>query len=278
MTRPTHRLLGLSLVGALAFTTSCSLDASSSTADLALAWSDEFDGAAGAPPDQDVWGYETFGDGSGNQELQCYTQAPGNVATDGAGHLVITALYQPGHECVDGYYNDYTSARITTQKSETFQYGRLEVRAKVPSGVGMWPAFWGLGENKPEVGWPRAGEIDAMEFVGQTPEQVKGSVHGPTSAGDRWYITREGNMGEDLSDDFHVYAVTWTAEGMTWTIDGETYGEVTKSEAEAQGEWVYDQPFYLLLNLAVGGSLGGPVASDTVFPQEYVVDYVRVYQ
>ena len=243
-----------------------------------MVWSEEFDGSAGALPDDETWGFETFGDGSGNEELQCYTAVPGNAATDGEGHLVITALQQPGHQCVDGSTNDYTSARITTQASHTWQYGRLEVRAQVPAGVGTWPAFWALGENKPEVGWPRAGEIDVMEYVGRDPTTVKGSLHGPTDVGERWYLTREGDAGEALSGDFHTYAVEWDADGVEWELDGEPFGSVSRSEAEEQGIWVFDQPFYLLLNLAIGGTLGGPVSPDTAFPQRYLVDYVRVYQ
>ncbi len=244
----------------------------------ALVWSEEFDGSAGDLPDPDTWGFETFGDGSGNDELQCYTAVPGNAATDGAGHLVISALEQPGHRCVDGFVNDYTSARITTQASHTWQHGRLEVRAQVPAGIGTWPAFWALGENQPEVGWPRSGEIDVMEYVGQEPTTVLGSLHGPTAAGERWYLTREADAGVSLSDDFHVYAVEWDADGFVWELDGEPFGSVSRSEAEEQGDWVFDQPFYLLLNLAIGGTLGGPVSPDTVFPQHYLVDYVRVYQ
>ncbi len=244
----------------------------------ALVWADEFDGAAGALPNPDNWTFETFGDGSGNEELQCYTAAPGNTSTDGAGHLVITAIRQPGHRCIDDRTNDFTSGRITTQGRHTWTYGRLEVRAKVPAGVGTWPAFWALGANKPEVGWPAAGEIDVMEYVGQDPTSVLGTIHGPTSTGERWYLNERTDLAAPLSDAFHVFAVEWTEGEMVWSVDDEEYGRITRDEAEQQGTWVFDKPFYLLLNLAIGGTLGGTVPPETTFPQTYVVDYVRVYQ
>ena len=267
--------LALALVGAgLA---ACGAD-EPEVSEPTLVWSDEFGGAAGALPDADGWGFETFGDGSGNAELQCYTSAPGNVSTDGEGHLVITAIEQPGHQCVDGHTNDYTSGRITTAGKHTWTHGRLEVRAKVPAGVGTWPAFWALGANKPEVGWPRAGEIDVMEYVGQDPTNVLGTIHGPTSSGERWYLSTNTDGAEPLSEDFHIYAVDWSEDELVWSLDGDEYGRITRNEAEQQGEWVFDQPFYLLLNLAIGGSLGGAVPPTTTFPQSYVVDYVRVYE
>ena len=259
----------------------CALLAAGCSADATEkkpSWSDEFDGPVGALPSESSWGFETFGDGSGNQELQCYTSVPGNVSTDGEGHLVITALKQPGHQCVDGSVNDYTSGRITTQGKFTAEYGRLEVRAKVPSGVGTWPAFWALGANKPEVGWPAAGEIDAMEYVGRLPRETSGAVHGPDANGERWYLSRKGQSEQDLSEAFHVYSVDWSPDELVWRLDGEEYGSVTRDDVEAAGgTWVYDHPFYLLLNLAVGGNLGGDVPEDTTWPQKYVVDYVRVY-
>lgn len=243
-----------------------------------LVWSDEFDGPEGELPDPGNWGFETFGDGSGNEELQCYTSVPGNVSTDGDGHLVITAIEQPGHQCVDGHTTDYTSARITTQGKHTWQHGRLEVRAKVPAGIGTWPAFWALGADKPEVGWPAAGEIDVMEYVGQDPTNVLGTIHGPTESGERWYLSTDTDVSESLAEDFHVYAVEWSDTEMVWSLDGDEYGRITRDAVEEQGEWVFDKPFYLLLNLAIGGTLGGTVPPETTFPQSYVVDYVRVYE
>ena len=243
-----------------------------------LVWADEFDGPAGALPDPDNWGFETFGGGSGNDELQCYTAAPGNTSTDGEGHLVITARRQPGHRCVDGHIHDFTSGRITTQGKHTWTHGRFEVRAQVPAGVGTWPAFWALGANRPEVGWPASGEIDVMEHVGQDPTNVFGTIHGATATGEHWSLSTDTDLAAPLSDDFHVYSVDWNGDGMVWSLDGDEYGHLTREQAEQEGEWVFDRPFYLLLNLAVGGTLGGPVPPSATFPQSYVVDYVRVYQ
>ncbi|MCL3817440.1 glycoside hydrolase family 16 protein [Aeromicrobium wangtongii] len=254
-------------------------DDSASGASRKLVWSDEFKGPAGKAPSASRWRFEVFGDGSGNQELQCYTSAPGNVATNGRGKLVITARKQPGHRCADGHTNDYTSGRITTQGMFSTRYGTLEVRAKVPAGVGTWPAFWALGTNKPRVGWPAAGEIDVMEHVGRRPRQVSGSVHGPDAAGQRWYLTRKARAERDLSRGYHVYSVDWSPQRLVWRLDGKAYGTVTKAQVKkAGGRWVFDHRFYLLLNLAVGGNLGGEVPASTTWPQKYSVDYVRVYR
>jgi beta-glucanase (GH16 family) len=242
-----------------------------------LIWSDEFEGPAGALPNPSTWNFEVGGAGWGNNELECYTQVPGNVSTDGNGSLVITALYQPGHGCVDGSINDFTSARITTQNKYTTQYGRLEVRAKLPYGAGTWPAFWALGEPITEVGWPAAGEIDVMEVVGSQPTTVHGSLHGPTADGSPFFITRALETGIDFSADFHTFAAEWTPDAVTYFLDDEEYGSITRADIEQKGEWVFDHPFYLLLNLAVGGNFPGPPDSSTVWPQSYTIDYVRVF-
>lgn len=279
MPKPRVAPLLLTACLGLGLLTACSDDSPADPAKTPrLVWSDEFDGAAGALPDPRRWGFETFGDGSGNQELQCYTDAPGNTSTNGKGQLVITALRQPEHRCVDGRTNDFTSGRITTQGKFTQTYGRLEVRAKVPAGVGTWPAFWALGANKPQVGWPAAGEIDTMEYVGRLPRETSGAVHGPDASGQRWYLSRKGQAADDLSVAFHVYSVDWSPDRLVWRLDGKVYGTVTKADVEAAGgRWVYDHPFYLLLNLAVGGNLGGEVPPTTPWPQQFTVDYVRVY-
>ncbi|KQP65649.1 glycoside hydrolase family 16 protein [Nocardioides sp. Leaf285] len=243
-----------------------------------LVWSDEFDGEAGAPPDPAVWQPDAFGHGGGNNELQCYTDDPTNASLDGQGHLVVSALSAPDHTCADGTVRDYTSARLTTESSLSWQYGRLEVRAQVPAGVGTWPAFWAMGTDRAEVGWPRSGEIDVMEHVGRSPTLVTGSIHGPTEAGTRWQVTREHDAGAPLSDGFHTYAVDWGPDGLEWELDGRPWGGVSRAEAEQLGLWAFDKPFYLLLNLAIGGDLGGPVPPETPFPQYLVVDHVRVYQ
>jgi beta-glucanase (GH16 family) len=244
--------------------------------DRQLVWSDEFSGPAGGL-DSRAWRQEAFGDPYGS-ELQCYTDSPLNVARDGQGHLVITALAALGHRCSDGVVSDYTSGRITTERLRHWRHGRLEIRAQVPSGVGTWPAFWALGEDKPIVEWPRSGEIDVMEYVAADPLHLIGTVHGPDAAGERWFLQAATDVKSPLSDGFHTYAVDWSADELVWSLDGVEYGRVSREEAEQLGDWVFDKPFYLILNVAVGGILGGPVDPDTVFPQSFVVDYVRVYQ
>jgi beta-glucanase (GH16 family) len=243
-----------------------------------LIWSDEFDGAAGTSPDAANWNFVTGGDGSGNNELQCYTTAPGNVSLDGSGDLVITAIRQPGHICADGKKNDYTSARLTTANKFTTKYGRMEVRAKVPTSSGSWPAFWALGANKPTVGWPEAGEIDVMEVVGKQPSVVHGTLHGPKADGTPTSVSTSIDTGSDLAGTFHVFGAEWTPTQITFTLDGKAYGTVSKDTFEkAGGKWVFTQSFYLLLNLAVGGDFPGNPVDGSPWPQSYTIDYVRVY-
>jgi beta-glucanase (GH16 family) len=243
-----------------------------------LIWSDEFNGPAGALPDPTKWGYEQGASGWGNNELECYTTAPGNVSQNGAGDLVITAIRQPGHICSDGKPTDYTSARILTQNKFTAKYGRLEVRAQVPTAPGTWPAFWALGANITTVQWPRAGEIDVMETIGKTPNIVYGTVHGPKSNSSPFSVQTKKDTGADLSVGFHTYAVDWTPDSLTFLLDGVAYGTVTKKDVEkANGTWVYDHDYYLLLNLAIGGNFPGAPTVTTTWPQKYTIDYVRVY-
>jgi beta-glucanase (GH16 family) len=244
-------------------------------------WSDEFDAPAGAPPDPSRWTY-ALGDGTvgsipgwGNNELEWYTDDPENVAHDGAGNLVITARHADGTQRC--YYGtcQYTSARLLTRGLFEAQYGRIEARIKVPTGAGLWPAFWMLGTNIDQVGWPQSGEIDVMENVGRQPNRLYGTLHGPGYSGGNGYGSTV-DLPEPLADEFHVFAVDWEPGHIVWTVDGTRYHEATPADV-APREWVYDHPFYLLLNLAVGGQFGGPVAEDTVFPASMIVDYVRVY-
>ena len=246
--------------------------------DMRVVWSDEFDGGAGRLPGEDKWVMETIGQTSGNGELQCYTDQPDNAATDGKGHLVITAHEDVGHYCSDGSRNDYTSARLNTLARHDWKHGRFEIRAKVPAGVGTWPAFWALGADYPDVGWPESGELDVMEVVGADINHLIGTAHFPDEQGDRAFLQASADFSEPLSEAFHVYAMEWDGEEIRWSLDGEEYGSVSRAEVEDVGEWVFDDEFYLILNLAVGGVLGGPVGIDTEFPQRLVVDYVRVYQ
>lgn len=241
-----------------------------------LVWSDEFDGDRGALPDPDKWQIETFADPT-DLEKQCYTDDPVNVSTDGEGHLVIAAIARAGN-CADGWYRFVTSGRITTQGLHTWEHGRFEIRAQVPAGVGTWPAFWALGQDKPGVEWPRTGEIDVMEYVGRDPTHLIGTVHGPTDSGEHWFLQGSVDAEEPLSGDFHTYAVDWNEDRLVWYLNGEQYAKVTREEAEQEGDWVFDKPFYLVLNLAMGGVLGGEIPEATTYPQRLVVDYVRVSQ
>ncbi len=249
-----------------------------------LAWGDEFNDRAGVAPSAATWNRE-IGDGNvygipgwGNDELQFYTDGTANAATDGKGNLVITARAADGAQLC--YYGPcrYTSARLLTKGRFEVAYGRLETRIQVPRGAGLWPAFWALGTNIDQVGWPQAGEIDVMEHVGRLPTQVFGTIHGPGYSGGQSY-GKYLDIEKPVADDFHTFAVEWQPGKITWLFDGTPYFTATPDDPFLQGkEWVFDHPFYLLLNLAVGGNFGGAVGSDTTFPQAMKVDYVRVYQ
>ncbi len=247
-----------------------------------LAWSDEFDDAAGSPPNPDNWGYE-IGDvtpdgknGWGNEELQYYTDDLDNAATDGNGNLVITLDEAGGtQEC---YYGPcaFESARLLSLNKAEFAYGRIESRLLVPDGGdGLWPAFWSLGTDITYNPWPAAGEIDFMEYVSRLPNEIFGTIHGPGyngggSFGDIY------DFGQPVSDNYHTFTVEWEPNLITWYVDGIQYHQAEPSDVP--GPWVFDKPFFLLLNFAVGGNFGGPVEPDITYPQQYAIDYVRVYQ
>jgi beta-glucanase (GH16 family) len=239
-----------------------------------LVWSDEFEGENGALPDPDKWALEQFADAT-DDEKQCYTDSAENVHTDGNGYLVISAQEHAGN-CADGWYRFITSARLTTRGLESWEHARFEIRAKMPGGVGTWPAFWALGEEK-GVEWPEVGEIDAMEYVGRDRNHVIGTVHGADDAGEHWFLQADTDHDSLLSSDMHTYAVEWDDENVRWYLDGEEYGTITRDEVEEVGHWAFDRPYYLVLNLAIGGELGGDVPDSLTFPQELVVDWVRVY-
>ncbi|MCB9113536.1 MAG: family 16 glycosylhydrolase [Caldilinea sp.] len=247
-----------------------------------LVWRDEFNARAGKAPDQSVWGYE-IGDGTvngipgwGNDELEYYTNSTENAATDGKGNLAITVKEADGS--LTCYYGPckYTSARLLTKDKFEVAYGRVEARVKVPRGAGLWPAFWSLGTDIDRVGWPQTGEIDIMENVGRQPNQVFGTIHGPGYSGGQSFGGIY-DLPNPVADDYHTFAVEWQPGEIRWYIDGILY-HTAKPESVAPNQWVFDHPFFLLLNVAVGGNFGGPVGPDTVFPQTMLVDYVRVYQ
>ncbi len=233
-----------------------------------LTWSDEFEGEAGQLPDPEKWGFDV-GTDWGNQQLEYDTDRADNASLDGAGHLVITTK----RENYAG--SNYTSARITTQGLFEQTYGRFEARIKIPTGAGIWPAFWLLGADIQTTGWPECGEIDIMEARGQQPSIVHGSVHGPGySAGEA--ITDSYSLTNDRFDnDFHVYAVEWGEDYIDYFVDDELYLQVRPDDLP--GEWVYDHDFFIILNVAVGGSYVGFPNNDTPFPQTMEVDWVKVY-
>lgn len=264
-----------------------------------LTFEDQFDGAEGTLPDLAVWQFDTGtgpnGDGWGNQELQFYTGRPDNVSLDGAGNLRITARRETFGN------REYTSARLQTQDTFEQRYGRFEARVKIPAGTGLWPAFWMMGDNFPTEDstpeeraageWPRCGEIDIFEFQGSRTTRVLGSVHGPGySGGD----AISGDLEVDdarlcpdpaatpdevcgFDEDFHTYAIEWDPGRIAWFVDGELYHTIAPAEVRPSGDWVFNRPFFLLLNLAVGGNFVFPPNASTPFPAEMLIDYVRVY-
>jgi beta-glucanase (GH16 family) len=248
-----------------------------------LVWSDEFEEPAGTPPNPARWTPE-IGDGTinanpgwGNDELEYYTDSVENAATDGQGNLVITAKEADGSLLC--YYGpcEYTSARLISWHKAEFAYGRIEARLKVPFGQGLWPAFWALGNDIGEVGWPQSGELDIMEHIGREPTMVYGTIHGPGySGGSGVGAGYENPDGEAFSDDFYVYAVEWEPDEIRWYVDGVQFFAATPDDVS--GEWVFDHPFFIILNVAVGGTWPGDPDETTVFPQTLQVDYVRVYQ
>jgi beta-glucanase (GH16 family) len=239
--------------------------------DWTLAWQDEFEGPAGQSPDASRWRYD-IGTDWGNAQLEYDTARPQNVSLDGAGHLAIVARRE------DYLGQDYTSARINTRALFEQARGRFEARIKLPVGRGIWPAFWLLGGNFASVGWPNCGEIDIMEYRGQEPATVLGSLHGPGYSGGQSISARHVLSGAGFDADFHVFAVEWTESRITWFVDGVPFHVVTPADLPAGGSWVFDHPFFVILNVAVGGHFVGPPDASTVFPQTMLVDWVRVYK
>ncbi len=235
-----------------------------------LVWSDEFN--YNGLPDSTKWGYDVGADGWGNNEKQAYYAKRLQNASVENGVLSITAI----KESFEGA--NYTSARLTTKNKGDWKYGRLEVRAKMPKGRGVWPAIWMLPTDWKYGDWPTSGEIDIMEFVGYLPDSVFGTVH--TGAYNHRIGTHKGKntFRNDLSDAFHVYTMEWNENEIKLFIDQELYF-IFKNEKKGYQEWPFDQRFHLLMNVAVGGDWGGKMGIDeSIFPQPLQVDYVRVYQ
>jgi beta-glucanase (GH16 family) len=236
---------------------------------LKLVWAEEFD--SGGLPDLKTWGYEV-----GlirNQEAQYYTEGRLENARVEGGCLVIEARKE------DFAGAKYTSASVNTLGKKEFYRGRIEVRAKIPTGVGSWPAIWMMGTDISSVGWPECGEIDIMENVGYEPDTIYATVHTPGSVNRHGLVTNSGHI--DISDpyaDFHVYAVEWREGRLEFHLDGRNYFTYAK-DGRYPDYWRFDKPFYLLLNLAIGGNWGGEKGiDDNIFPLKYCIDYVRYYQ
>ncbi|NAY92403.1 family 16 glycosylhydrolase [Muricauda sp. JGD-17] len=240
-----------------------------------LTMSDEFD--TDGAPDSSIWGFDigTGEDGWGNKELQYYTDRPENVKAQN-GILLITA----NQESFEG--SNYTSARLITKDKFEQRYGRFEARIRLPWGQGIWPAFWMLGADDDENPWPGAGEIDIMEYRGQDPSILIGSVHGPGYFGGD-AISKEYTLENDRFDTgFHVFGIEWGPEYINYYVDDVLYNQITPEdvdeETDGQGVWIFNKPFYILLNVAVGGTFVGSPNAETEFPQTMLVDYVRVYE
>jgi beta-glucanase (GH16 family) len=244
-----------------------------------LTWADEFNGKAQAAPDSSKWGYQVGGSGWGNNELQYHTNRRVNAYLDGKGHLVIKALKET-YTGPAGVTRAYTSARLVTQGKFVQQYGKVEARMKLPFGQGIWPAFWMLGANidDPGVGWPACGEIDIMENIGKEPSTVHGTLHGPGYSGAKPLTgTFTLPQGDKFSDDFHIFAIEWSAGAIRFFVDHQLYQSKTPKDLPVGSRWVFDHPFFIILNIAVGGNFPGDVDHTTQFPQTMLVDYVRVY-
>jgi beta-glucanase (GH16 family) len=241
-----------------------------------LTWSDEFDSADGTRPDPSRWVYDIGGGGWGNQELETYTDRKENASIE-KGNLVITARAE-GLTGTDGIPRDYTSARIKTLGRFAQTYGRIEARIKIPRGQGIWPAFWMLGVDIASVDWPTCGEIDIMENIGREPLLVHGTIHGPGYSGSGGITAPFASAdGKPFADAFHVYAVEWQPNQIRFFVDDHLYATRSPADLPAGTRWVYDHDFFLLLNVAVGGSWPGNPDATTTFPQQMLVDYVRVY-
>jgi uncharacterized protein (TIGR03437 family) len=250
-----------------------------------LVWSDEFNRTAGSPPDPTKWNYDLGGGGWGNGEAETYTNSPNNVFQDGQGNLVIRAIRDSS--------GNYTSARLqtgapgaSTQTTDlSWQYGLIEARIKLPFGLGVWPAFWMLGEDIATVSWPQCGELDIMENFGTFNNNASinnGTAHGPGYSGGNG-ISKAITLpfGETVYDDYHIYALEWSQNSIQFFVDGALYSTVTPASIPTGDQWVFNAPFFILLNLAIGGPstfLGTPDPNAPFPNQDLVVDYVRIYQ
>jgi len=251
-----------------------------------MVWNDEFNGLAGTPPDANIWRHE-IGDGTlnnnpgwGNSESEFYSDSTDNASLDGSGNLAIKMQkVNTNSSDLTCWYGpcEYTSARLISWDRMEYEFGRVEARILVPDGgAGLWPAFWMLGTDIGEVGWPQSGEIDIMEYVSKNPNDIFGTLHGPGYSGGSG-IGDHFTFVDPVASNYHTFAVEWSPDTIDWYVDGINYFSVTSADV-APNEWVYNHPFFVLLNFAIGGNFGGLIDPGIVFPQQMLVDYVRVYQ
>jgi beta-glucanase (GH16 family) len=238
-----------------------------------LIWRDEFSGRGGSAPDSGKWEHDLGGGGWGNRESQVYTASADNVFVDGKGHLVIRALRSPAGE--------YTSARLKTLGRFSTTYGKIEMRIKLPRAApGVWAAGWMLGDSiATGTAWPRCSEIDLVENISREPATVHGTIHGPGYSGGKGIgAPYELANGQRFSDRFHIFSVVWREKSVEFFVDGNAYKRIEPKDIPAGSTWVFDQPAFILLNVAVGGNWPGDPNRGAGFPpQDMVVDYVRVY-
>lgn len=241
-----------------------------------MVWSDEFNGPDGSGVDSGKWAVVTGGGGWGNRELEYYTARRANLRVED-GHLVIEARHEP-YTGPDGVHRDYTSARLQTRGRFSQRYGRFAARMRLPLGKGLWPAFWMLGADSGTRGWPACGEIDIMENIGD-PHRVFGTLHGPGYSGAHGLQAHDDlPNGEAVDAGFHTYAVEWEPGVIRFYVDDHLYGTQTPKRLPPGTKWVYNHPFYVLLNFAVGGDWPGSPDASTRMPQDLLVDWVRVYR
>lgn len=264
----------------LTLVTACSTDEKQTViTKTTLVMSEEFD--VNGAPNPDLWSYNigTGNNGWGNNEKQYYTDRPQNIIVEN-GNLKITAR----RELYLG--SAFTSARILTKGKLEQKYGRIEARIKLPLGQGLWPAFWMLGsniqtgvenpDNSSTLAWPACGEIDIMEYLGNSPTKIFGTVHGPGYSGGESISKNFFLSNSRFDTDFHVFGIEWDENKINFYVDDFLYHSVTPSDVP--GDWVFNQPFYLILNIAVGGNLPGSPNAETPFPQSMLVDYIRIYE
>ena len=283
---PTSLLVALSI--ALTSVVSPVADAASKKT-LKLLWSDEFNGKKGSLPSPKTWSREIGGGGWGNSERQYYTDKAANASMDGSGRLVITAnrisneyseqvgevagtedILNRCSEC------QFTSARMKTARNIGFMYGRIEARIKMPQGIGTWPAFWMLGGDLLDgVPWPECGEIDIMEFRGDIPDRTTSALHGPTTPPGSG-LGAAFMSYDSLSNGFHTYAIEWKKNSITFIVDGRVTGTYSSADTGSRG-WVYNQEFFLILNLAMGGTYAGEDIDPMLNQAQLYVDYIRYY-